>query len=195
MASFRRLFGILLLGTVPVALSAQAANPKAAVDKQVLSLNRQGMAALKRGDLASARVTFEKVVRLSRRSPEAHNSLGWVLLSQNQPDAAIPHFRRALELRPDFAQAHINLASALAQKGDMEAAFGESREAVRLAPRDPEAHRTLGRVLSFRRDLEGASQELKRAVERSEEHTSELQSQSNLVCRLLLEKKKKSKHC
>src|SRR2546430_3527321 len=29
------------------------------------------------------------------------------------------------------------------------------------------------------------------AVNRSEEHTSELQSQSNLVCRLLLEKKKK----
>src|SRR2546430_13455901 len=29
-------------------------------------------------------------------------------------------------------------------------------------------------------------------MERSEEHTSELQSQSNLVCRLLLEKKKKS---
>src|SRR2546430_5903484 len=30
-----------------------------------------------------------------------------------------------------------------------------------------------------------------RLIERSEEHTSELQSQSNLVCRLLLEKKKK----
>src|SRR3989475_4245674 len=29
------------------------------------------------------------------------------------------------------------------------------------------------------------------SVDRSEEHTSELQSQSNLVCRLLLEKKKK----
>src|SRR2546430_13582435 len=29
--------------------------------------------------------------------------------------------------------------------------------------------------------------------QRSEEHTSELQSQSNLVCRLLLEKKKKMK--
>src|SRR2546430_3959392 len=29
-------------------------------------------------------------------------------------------------------------------------------------------------------------------VNRSEEHTSELQSQSNLVCRLLLEKKKKN---
>src|SRR2546430_4775398 len=32
------------------------------------------------------------------------------------------------------------------------------------------------------------------ALERSEEHTSELQSQSNLVCRLLLEKKKKKRH-
>src|SRR2546427_8583735 len=31
------------------------------------------------------------------------------------------------------------------------------------------------------------------AFPRSEEHTSELQSQSNLVCRLLLEKKKKKK--
>src|SRR5438270_12838940 len=30
--------------------------------------------------------------------------------------------------------------------------------------------------------------------DRSEEHTSELQSQSNLVCRLLLEKKKKHGH-
>src|SRR5438270_1080922 len=30
-------------------------------------------------------------------------------------------------------------------------------------------------------------------IARSEEHTSELQSQSNLVCRLLLEKKKKKK--
>src|SRR5205085_5486692 len=31
-----------------------------------------------------------------------------------------------------------------------------------------------------------------RSSRRSEEHTSELQSQSNLVCRLLLEKKKKT---
>src|SRR2546430_8124570 len=33
---------------------------------------------------------------------------------------------------------------------------------------------------------------LKSGTKRSEEHTSELQSQSNLVCRLLLEKKKKT---
>src|SRR2546427_4950976 len=43
----------------------------------------------------------------------------------------------------------------------------------------------------FSRILLGKNTE--RIPERSEEHTSELQSQSNLVCRLLLEKKKKKK--
>src|SRR5688572_31616655 len=55
------------------------------------------------------------------------------------------------------------------------------------------------RVEHLHRDLEPvtdlAQHEIgrKRDVLRSEEHTSELQSQSNLVCRLLLEKKKKKK--
>src|SRR5206468_8253896 len=35
---------------------------------------------------------------------------------------------------------------------------------------------------------------VQRLGERSEEHTSELQSRSDLVCRLLLEKKKKNKN-
>src|SRR2546430_6782856 len=38
--------------------------------------------------------------------------------------------------------------------------------------------------------LLGRDAQLSFFMERSEEHTSELQSQSNLVCRLLLEKKK-----
>src|SRR2546427_6161224 len=40
-------------------------------------------------------------------------------------------------------------------------------------------------------DLEAVTDGVGDQVGRSEEHTSELQSQSNLVCRLLLEKKKK----
>src|SRR2546430_11754779 len=40
--------------------------------------------------------------------------------------------------------------------------------------------------------VRGPSARFARRIFRSEEHTSELQSQSNLVCRLLLEKKKKT---
>src|SRR2546430_13151989 len=54
------------------------------------------------------------------------------------------------------------------QRGTRSAKRGTARGRVRRAERGREA-----------------------AGDRSEEHTSELQSQSNLVCRLLLEKKKK----
>src|SRR2546430_7363591 len=44
---------------------------------------------------------------------------------------------------------------------------------------------------SVTRGVGGRSRDVDGEADRSEEHTSELQSQSNLVCRLLLEKKKK----
>src|SRR2546430_7896902 len=56
--------------------------------------------------------------------------------------------------------------------------FRSARPPVRrLSAPSPEIHRAWIRRSSH-------------AIARSEEHTSELQSQSNLVCRLLLEKKK-----
>src|SRR2546427_3320124 len=50
-----------------------------------------------------------------------------------------------------------------------------------------------GFILRVDSDRVAQAAELQQARARSEEHTSELQSQSNLVCRLLLEKKKKKK--
>src|SRR2546426_5009311 len=60
---------------------------------------------------------------------------------------------------------------------------------------NPEAHEAYlkGRYFWNRRTEE----QLKKSIgyfERSEEHTSELQSPCNLVCRLLLEKKKNQEH-
>src|SRR2546426_8541746 len=46
-----------------------------------------------------------------------------------------------------------------------------------------------GRIAAFSTGFTSAA-----ALNRSEEHTSELQSPCNLVCRLLLEKKKKGEH-
>src|SRR5690606_12602804 len=48
-----------------------------------------------------------------------------------------------------------------------------------------EAYKNIGLAIE-----EGTFQPLKEVNHRSEEHTSELQSRENLVCRLLLEKKK-----
>src|SRR2546430_12761071 len=52
-----------------------------------------------------------------------------------------------------------------------------------------EAKEELAEVVDFLRDPERFGRLGARVPKRSEEHTSELQSQSNLVCRLLLDKK------
>src|SRR2546426_5778538 len=51
----------------------------------------------------------------------------------------------------------------------------------------------LGQSADFRRGIVAVGAPRVATVQRSEEHTSELQSPCNLVCRLLLEKKKKNK--
>src|SRR5690606_17695706 len=56
-----------------------------------------------------------------------------------------------------------------------------------LAESDPPAH---GPLRSPPEPFDDLPDSVKDSAERSEEHTSELQSRENLVCRLLLEKKK-----
>ena len=65
--------------------SAQSAPPaKADAASRATAAYAHGMSALQKGDLVSARADFEKVVRLAPKSPEGHNSLGWVLLAQGE---------------------------------------------------------------------------------------------------------------
>src|SRR2546422_6196352 len=65
-------------------------------------------------------------------------------------------------------------------------------QAARLAQRAPQAARA--RILGEHRarDVHGDDERQASGLCRSEEHTSELQSRLHLVCRLLLEKKKKT---
>src|SRR5256885_5491392 len=82
---------------------------------------------------------------------------------------------------------------------DVENTHTDVRAALRVAPSHPKPCGRAGAmptVQVFRRDEASLSGRLCRCVlmvfsSRSEEHTSELQSPCNLVCRLLLEKKKK----
>src|ERR1700694_1761568 len=84
-----------LVASASLACGQGSAQPRHA-EERTKTLYSQGMGALEKGDLNGARVSFEKVIRLAPSSPEAHNSLGWVLLQQAQIDSAITQFRAAL---------------------------------------------------------------------------------------------------
>src|SRR3989454_4352849 len=103
---------------------------------------------------------------------------------------------------------YLNEALALERQGDYDAALTSYRLALRDHPNDArilqnmaiaftktrridEAIRHYRRALELDRELAGAHYGLAFLL-RSEEHTSELQSPCNLVCRLLLEKKKQT---
>src|SRR3989441_1452822 len=103
--------------------------------------------------------------------------LGELLRQKGQFDAAHRVALTGLERHPHLADAHDLYARILADKRDYERAFDEWDMTLRIAPNHIGALKGLA-FLYFK-------------VGRSEEHTSELQSLAYLVCRLLLEKKKK----
>src|SRR2546427_5788897 len=95
--------------------------------------------------------------------------------------------------------------AAVAQLGRTDGFFGNPQVKIPLPDSLTRTEKMLRRVgmgryadelvLTMNRAAEAAVPEARQllvdSIRRSEEHTSELQSQSNLVCRLLLEKKKK----
>src|SRR2546430_11296240 len=80
--------------------------------------------------------------------------------------------------------------SAAAQREEIERLAREIP--ILLSPNMSVAVNVAFRVLGEMARLLGEDYDVEITEVRSEEHTSELQSQSNLVCRLLLEKKKQS---
>src|SRR5947207_5320514 len=87
-----------------------------------------------------------------------------------------------------------NEAGALSRISGLFSARGYNIESLTVAPTE-DATMSRMTVVTVGSDdvIEQITKQLNKLV-RSEEHTSELQSHSDLVCRLLLEKKKKKKH-
>ena len=89
---------------------------------------------------------WTRAAALQENSSLAQNGYGFVLLQAGQVDAAIPHFRRAIQLKADNDVAHRNLWSALQQKGDLDALVLAIQDALHLFPEQGEFHRFLGNV-------------------------------------------------
>src|SRR5205807_3483224 len=175
---------------------------------------------LAHGDLQGAEKILWSVLSSEPNNEEALTLLGIIRGRQQRYLESEAVFRRVLQLNPQSITACINLASALAAQDKFDQAIEQYKQAQILAPGDSNLQLKLARLhvgrglfaealstldampperlppapIPVKVPSLGALGRKSEAVAlRSEEHTSELQSPCNLVCRLLLEKKKKKK--
>ena len=103
-----------------------------------------------------------------QRNPEccmAHDNFGVVLAKRGQIDAAIVHFRKALEISPEDTRAHANLGNVLASQQHFNEAIAEYQRALDISPNFVEARFNLGNVLALQGHFDASVAEYQRALE------------------------------
>jgi tetratricopeptide (TPR) repeat protein len=90
---------------------------------------------------------WKRSLACTRENYFAHNDLGLALAGRGKREAAIEHFRQALQINPEDAKARNNLGDVLAKQGQVPEAIDQFLEALRIKPDFAEAHNNLGAAL------------------------------------------------
>lgn len=125
----------------------------------------QGRKFWKRHLYSEAERSFARALALDPGSAVAHNNLGWIREANNDKDAAILHYERALELSPSMSIARINLATLLSKVGRNEDA---KRNWLALVTANPGDRKLLGKLI----DAALRAGDLEEASEYSKEYAS-----------------------
>ena len=102
--------------------------------------------------LVAAVLAVGVLVNLPMLSPDlmraiTEHNLGAALQSEERPDDAIVHYRRAIAIKPDYAPAYSNLGAALRATGQEPEAIASYERALALRPDYDEAHYNLANLL------------------------------------------------
>jgi eukaryotic-like serine/threonine-protein kinase len=130
------------------------------------AIEQYRVAAERISELNPAQLYYVNGKETPRAGLEAayRTSLGKALAGNNEVNAAIQEYRKAIGLWPAFAPAHFELGVALQSTGDLKGAAHHFREAARHDPSSDEAHHKLGHVLMQRNDPAGAVLAFRAAV-------------------------------
>jgi tetratricopeptide (TPR) repeat protein len=115
------------------------------------------------------------------RSHLAHYNLGELLARKGEIEAAVEHYRRALEIKPDMLPALINLGALLGARGETDEALGLFDRALSRAPDHALAHYNRGLVL----ELQGRTELALRAYREALRHQPDLVAARNNLALLL----------
>jgi choline-sulfatase len=98
----------------------------------------------------------KRTLSLDERNSQAHTLLGEVYVARKEPDAALPHFEKAVAIQPKLTRNRLNLAGALIEVGQYGRAEALLNEIIGEHPRFPFAHFNLGLLYDDQRRFEQA---------------------------------------
>ena len=111
----------------------------------------QALAAARKKDFAQARSLTGEAIRLLPREGRFHEMLGELALAQKQPEAAIPHYEKAMALNPNYFGSWLGAGVAQLQAGNKARAEEWLNRSVELLPTAPAAY-YLGNIARDRGD-------------------------------------------
>ena len=111
-----------------------------------------GEALVKQGKVDAAIKEFDRAVQLKPQNTGMRTRLAWLLLDQNRPASALPHFERLLSQRPWDKTAISGMAICFLKLGHPERAVVVLNKGLRFLPRDTLLLKLKGEALSSRRE-------------------------------------------
>lgn len=140
---------VTIAGTLAIALDADGQRGAAEESyRGVLKLDPNNAVAMNNlayllsengGDLDEALSLAQQARKAQPGLTEISDTLGWILLKKNMPDAAIAAFDTVVQKEPTRVAYHYHLAMALVQKGDKFAAAQQLKTALNYSPTEAEA--------------------------------------------------------
>jgi tetratricopeptide (TPR) repeat protein len=132
---------------------------------KAIDLNRDGAAAIARGDLETAEARISVALEYSPRFTEAWVNLGTIEMDRGNLEKARHDFRKARDLNPDLPAPHHALGLLAERQGHADEAAKHYRDALKVDPGFAPARINLARGLFARGDIEGAREQFLRTTE------------------------------
>jgi tetratricopeptide (TPR) repeat protein len=99
------------------------------------------------GNTPKQREYLEQLASVYPQDERAHFVLGAFLFGQQDPRAAIEHFKKANELAPDYSAPYNQMGYAYRQIGDYDNAEKAFQKYIQLIPNDPNPYDSYGELL------------------------------------------------
>ena len=123
----------------------------------------QALAAARKKDFTSAKSLAADAAKALPKEGRFHELLGEIALAEKQPQAALPHYQKAIELNPNYFGSYLGAGVAQFQAGNKPKAEEWLTKSAQLLPTAPAAY-YLGTIAKDRGDLSKAMEHYRAAA-------------------------------